>query len=188
MNDFHPQRAWQPEYTPNFSMPLATGETEGRVKNSSEVNFEFSLKKLLPNLKNIFWHAIKKEHTTFAKLEENISTLQDMFLEEMQRATQLHKYTLDEKITLRLDKAGQLGLHGEHINHELLQMMLENSPELSNIFRELAIQSELLRDTESIMKLISECEANRVYNAARRTGKAHYQISIKGDMSHFYFG
>ncbi|MDR1125582.1 MAG: hypothetical protein LBM64_05920, partial [Deltaproteobacteria bacterium] len=60
--------------------------------------------------------------------------------------------------------------------------------ELSSAFREIASQSELLRDVSNISKVIGAQTGLASYqNSYHQPQDSAYQISLKGEMSHFYF-
>jgi hypothetical protein len=148
-----------------------------------------SLSTLLPRLQDLLSVMNRRDGNVLQSVKDNISCLQDAFVESMSDILTTEKLDLSQKITLRLDKDQLLKIAGEHPYKEKIENILAERPGLSVAFREIASQSELLRDMNNIGKLIGARNGISAYqnSSAAAYEKSSYQVSIKGEMSHFYF-
>ncbi|MDR2050789.1 MAG: hypothetical protein LBQ63_03355 [Deltaproteobacteria bacterium] len=148
-----------------------------------------SLSTLLPHLQGMLSVMNRREGNVLQSVKDNISRLQDAFVESMSDILTKEGLDLSQKITLRLDKDQLLKITGEHPDKEKVENILAERPELSVAFREIASQSELLRDMSNIEKLIGARNGISAYqsNSSAAYENSRYQVSIKGEMSHFYF-
>ncbi len=117
-------------------------------------------------------------------LSDNIARLQDQFIETLYTRFSEAGIDLEYKMTLRLGKNAALCLAGEHPEKQTISSLLEKMPDLSQAFNEIAAQSAALRNIQNLQSLlaVAENEENSTHPLY-----ATYQISLKGDMSHFYF-
>lgn len=121
-------------------------------------------------------------------LKERAGTLQEGFLDRLYTQLDSSGINLEEKVTLRLNDEGRLITSGEHPQKEQLNAMLDQSPELANMFRDIASHSELIRDIGNIRKTVSARSQMQQYEAtAQNNPVSVYQLSLKGGMSHFFF-
>mgnify|MGYP003623762405 CR=1 FL=1 len=154
----------------------------------SQLTDQAGLSSLVPRLQNILRAIDHPEDNVVQALGNNISSLQDAFVDEVYASLSSAGIDLTEKITLRLDGANRLGLTHEHPEKERIETALAGNPALSEAFSEIASQSELLRDVNNIGKVISARTGLQNYQNANATAPSNsYQISMKGEMSHFYF-
>lgn len=174
---------YMPEAYDNFA-PAAMGrETLQEVTDQSKLSI------VAPQI-----HAMLSEMTEPGKnilgtLSNNIDKLQDGFIDTLYAALAEEKVDLSEKITLRLDPNGALAVTGSHPEKERVEATLAANPALSGAFREIAAQSEVLRDITNIGKVMTR-QANSSACSASEAGSPLspvYQMSLKGEMSHFYF-
>ena len=163
-------------------------QNDVRLDSLSKITDSASLSALVPRLQNLLAVIDHPDDNLLKAMSDNISRLQDAFVETVYATLGHNSFDLNEKITLRLDKNEQLQLLGEHPEKERLNDLLGNMPELSSAFKEIASQSEILRDVGNIGKVIHQNSGINAYrNMAGINTNANYQISIKGEMSHFYF-
>lgn len=154
----------------------------------SRVTDKASLSSLAPKLQNILQAIDHPDNNVLQAMSDNISNLQDVFVEAVSQTLGAEGIDLSNKITLRLDQAGELGLTGDHPEKDQIESALAKAPELSSAFREIASQSELLRDVSNISKVIGAQTGLASYqNSYNQPQETAYQISLKGEMSHFYF-
>ncbi len=158
-------------------------------KNLSKVTDTAALSNLLPKLKGLLDAMDQPEGNVLQSISGNISSLQDAFIDTMYNTIGQEGVDFSHKMTLRLDAENNLVLAGEHPDKEKVEGLLAARPELSTAFKEIAAQSELLRDVSNIGKVIGTHSGIEAYrNMGSMQSNASYQFSIKGDMSHFYFG
>lgn len=117
-------------------------------------------------------------------LSDNIARLQDQFIETLYILFTEAGIGLEHKMTLRLGPNSTLCLAGDHPDKQAISSLLEKMPGLSRAFNEIAAQSAALRNIQNLQSLlaVAENEEETVHPLY-----ATYQISLKGDMSHFYF-
>lgn len=117
-------------------------------------------------------------------LSDNISRLQDQFIETLYTRFTEAGIGLENKMTLRLGQNATLCLAGDHPEKQAVATLLERMPDLSRAFNEIAAQSAALRNIQNLQSLlaVAESDEDNVHPLY-----ATYQISLKGDMSHFYF-
>ena len=147
----------------------------------------FSL--VAPRLKEVLDKMVEPKDNILETLADNISRLQDGFVDAL--------YTLFKdadadtilahKITLTLNDEGRLRVAGEHPHKEAVETLLEESPELSNAFLELASQSLALRHLSSLRTVVQGNTEIPGLFFPPDPAEAVYLISLKGDMNHFYF-
>jgi hypothetical protein len=147
-----------------------------------------SLSSLLPRLQNIIATLDQPGGNVLDGISDNISRLQDAFVESLYGAASNEGIDFGQKLTMRLDENECLTVIGEHPDKDRLEELLGNRPELSAAFKEISTQSELLKDMSNIGKIIGSRSGLAGYqNVMNRHVQASYQFSLKGDMSHFYF-
>ena len=143
---------------------------------------------VLPKLQALLHSLHQPNCDVMETLAHNITGLQQSFAETLYEGLCRLGIDLSLKITLRLDKEAQLVLVNEHPDYEAITTLLVCHPELSAAFAEIAAQSAALRDLRSLSTMILYPDAASGYSAVTsRPGENAYQISMKGDMNHFYF-
>lgn len=144
---------------------------------------------VLPKLQAVLHPLRQPDCDLMETLAHNINGLQQHFAETLYEELCRLGISLSIKITLRLDKEAQLVLvNNEHPDYEAITTLLVCHPELSAAFAEIAAQSATLRDLRSLSTMMLYPDAASGYSAiTSRPGNASYQISLKGDMNHFYF-
>jgi hypothetical protein len=123
-----------------------------------------------------------------AMLSESIVRMQDDFLREL--CTDLKERGVDpaSKLTLRLDEDAQLEAVGDDQAGAAAEDILAYRPELTELFTETAVRAALLRGLQDLCNAVRHERAVDIYTALNAgAGASCYQVSIKGDMSHFYF-
>ncbi|MDR1126103.1 MAG: hypothetical protein LBM64_08640, partial [Deltaproteobacteria bacterium] len=143
-----------------------TAQSAPTLSQLSRVTDKASLSSLAPKLQNILQAIDHPDNNVLQAMSDNISNLQDVFVEAVSHTLGAAGIDLSHKVTLRLNQAGELGPAGEHPEKERIEAALAKAPELSSAFREIASQSELLRDVSNISKVIGA-----------QTGLASYQNS-----------
>jgi flagellin-specific chaperone FliS len=180
-------------YAKNLKENLREKETSTApaISALSQVTDKASLSGLAPRLQGILKALEQPEGNVMQAVSENVSSLQDVFVDALYLALDSEGINLSQKLTLRLDTASeteQLVVAGEHPDSEQINAALAGVPELSSAFKEIAAQSELLRDVGNIGKVIGSRGLAGYENASQQARDSAYQISMKGEMSHFYFG
>jgi hypothetical protein len=121
-------------------------------------------------------------------LSSNVAALQEGFIDRLYAVLSENGIDLSQKLTLRLNAGGSLAVAGNRPDKEAVENALRGQPALSAAFGEIASQSELLRDISNINKVMTRrTGAERYAETWATPGAAVYQMSLKGDMSHFYF-
>lgn len=155
----------------------------------AEVTDNAALSTLAPRLQNILSNLNQRDGSLLQHLSDNISRLQDAFVEAIYSCLEGENLDLSQKITLRLNRDQALSLAVAHPDEEKIELLLDRHPELSAAFKEIASQSEILRDMSNIEKLIGIAhEDSLCRELPGQAAPPGYQVSIKGEMSHFYFG
>lgn len=121
-------------------------------------------------------------------LADNITRLQDSFMEDLSEGLKTMNADTSAKLTLRLDEQARLTVAGDHPDCRAVSELLARNPEFSAAFAEIAAQSAALRDLRSLHTMVLYASAPHSYSElASGPGETVYQLSLKGDMSHFYF-
>jgi hypothetical protein len=121
-------------------------------------------------------------------LAGNITRLQDSFMEKLYADLETIDADLSSKLTLRLNDQALLSVAGEHPDREAIQSLLCLHPEFSAALTEIATQSVALRNLRSLRALASSASSASGYAVlSSRPGENAYQVSLKGDMNHFYW-
>lgn len=121
-------------------------------------------------------------------LADNISRLQDAFLGALYTELDAMGVNLSAKLTLRLNSETQLTVSGEHPDAKAISGLLVQHPEFSVAFTEIAAQSAALRDLRSLHAMVLCASSPRAYAVlSSYPGETSYQLSLKGEMNHFYF-
>lgn len=163
-----------------------TAESEkaslGRLTDS------ISLSSVDPKLRSVLEEISEQGGNMLETLENNVENLQEGFLQTL--SSQLHRRGVDlqEKLTLRLTNE-KLAIQGFHPDGDRVLATLEENPELESAFKEIATQSGLARDIRNIRSVVSSTSsvAQYAHVAEQSDSNNHYQMSMRGAMSHFYF-
>jgi hypothetical protein len=154
----------------------------------AHVTDKAGLSALTPKLQNILQAIDNPEGNVLQAISNNISSLQDAFVAALAGTLEAAGIDVSHKITLRLNQTEALTAAGEHPDKERLEKVLGQNRELAAAFKEISSQSEVLRDVDNIGKVIGLSAGISGYqNSARLAQNTTYQISLKGEMSHFYF-
>lgn len=182
----------------NLMMTLSTsreGEASSRGASGTEsaslgnIIDEARLSSLSPRLRSVLGQISEQGGSTIEALENNVTSLQSGFISTLHAKLEESGIDLSEKLTLKLDAPSQLVVASSHPQADAVQKVLDDSPELSEAFGEIASQSEIIRDIGNIQRVLSTRGgvANYAREEARDTGPSSYQVSLKGAMSHFCF-
>lgn len=153
-----------------------------------QVTDQASLSELAPRIQAVLSEIAGSENNVLQQLTNNIDRLQDGFIDTLYGALSQENIDLNEKMTLRLGSDGMLTVAGDHADKGKVDKILAENPALSSAFSEIASQSEVLRDISNINKVMTRQTGAEAYAAgAEKTPYSIYQMSLKGDMSHFYF-
>lgn len=165
--------------------------------NSGPAMEEISFASIIPELQTMFSQATRpcgsgrmaqSGTDLMESLSANITVLQDHFTDKLYRALKQIGVDTSRKLTLRLDDSATLTLSGDHPEKNAIQSLLGQNPEFSAVFTEIAAQSALLRDLRSLYTMALYERAGDSYSAlAASPGECIYQLSLKGEMNHFYF-
>lgn len=185
----------QPGVMPSPGEVPAPGAREGSAANAGEsgtlqeVTDQAKLSALAPRIQAMFSQGAGSGGNVADTLSTNIEKLQDGFVETLYAVFYKENISVSQKITLRLDDRSRLTVAGEHPEKEHINSVLAEHSALSSAFGEIASQSEVLRDIANINKVITRHTGMEAYTSAGfdRSPMSAYQISMKGDMSHFYF-
>jgi hypothetical protein len=144
---------------------------------------------VLPKLQAVFESIRHQDDNLLEHLEDNIAELQENFAELLHEQLLRREVDLSEKITLRLDNNARLVLVGEHPDSASILGLLGSHEEFSLAFAEIAAQSAALRDLRSLTALLLGTDsAGSMYASLNSLpGENTYQVSLKGEMNHFYF-
>lgn len=169
----------------------AGGNATGSVSRETlqEVTDQTKLSTLAPRIQAMLNEAAGAGGNVLETLSSNIDRLQEGFLNTLYTALAEENIDLTEKLTLRLESDGALSVAGEHPERERMERILEEQPALSEAFGEIASQSEVMRDIANINKVMTRQTGMEAY-ASQHGAKSSfsvYQMSLKGEMSHFYF-
>ncbi|MDL2306404.1 hypothetical protein LJC48_00030 [Desulfovibrio sp. OttesenSCG-928-C06] len=176
------------QYVENIQPRRENAQDTSTASALSQLTDQASLSALAPRLQNILKAIDHPDDNVMQALSSNISSLQDAFVDEIYTSLAAQGIDLSEKITLQLNAENQLTLAQEHADKEKIEAALAGKPELSEAFSEIASQSELLRDVSNIGKVIGERTGLQSYQSASNAASNNsYKISMKGEMSHFYF-
>ncbi|MDR2801213.1 MAG: hypothetical protein LBB52_08145 [Desulfovibrio sp.] len=113
------------------------------------------------------------------QLSDSLSRLQDDFLKILNAGLERCGADLSAKRTLRLDGSARLVCVGDDPQRQDVEKLLASDPRLASVFAEISARAVLLRALRDLH--------NAVFQIASEGGVGSYQLSLKGDMSHFYF-
>ena len=171
-----------------ITVPEAQYAKKIKISELSQLTDGASLSTLVPRIQAVINEIAGSDDNVLDTLTANVSSLQDGFIDTLYSLLAQNDVDLSKKLTLRLDKNGSLTIAGEHPDTDTVENLLQSRPDLSAAFREIASQSELMRDIRNISKLIHRQAGQEQYaRMAEDDGSATYRMSLKGDMSHFYF-
>jgi hypothetical protein len=154
----------------------------------SHITDKASLSALTPQLQGILQAIDNPEGNVLQAISDNIANLQDAFVTALAGTLETASIDISHKVTLRLNQEEALTVAGEHPDKDRLEKILAQNRELAAAFKEIASQSEVLRDVGNIGKVIGMSTGVSSYqNSGRPAQNTTYQISLKGEMSHFYF-
>ena len=159
------------------------------AESLQEVTDHAKFSTLAPRIRAALDEISGSENNVLDTLVGNVQKLQDGFIETLYTTLSKENVDLSQKMTLKLGADSILTVAGEHPEKERVNQILTENPTLSTAFGEIASQSEVLRDIANISKVVTRHTGVDAYAAASR-GKPSstiYQMSLKGDMSHFYF-
>ncbi|CAK7014774.1 MAG: hypothetical protein DELT_02211 [Desulfovibrio sp.] len=177
-----PGEVFAPE--PRENIPANTQERE----SLQTVTDQASLSELAPRIQAVLSEISGSDNNVLQKLSNNVDRLQEGFIETLYTALSQENIDLNQKMTLRLDGNGALTVAGDHAEKEQVERILSENPALSTAFSEIASQSEVLRDITNINKVMTrQVGADAYADGAGKTPFSVYQMSLKGEMSHFYF-
>ena len=155
--------------------------------NLQQITAQTRLSTLTPRIEAVLREMTGPSGTLLTALSCNVEALQEGFIEALYSVFVEEKIDLSEKITLRLH-AGTLVVSDEHVHKEQMNAVLASNPDLSAAFREIASQSEILRDIGNITKVMNrQAKETLPISTCDKSIYSVYQMSLKGEMSHFYF-
>jgi len=121
-------------------------------------------------------------------LSGNITLLQESFMHTLYTKLQRLGVDTSNKLSLRLNDEARLVVTGKHPDEQVINKLLSSDDTLVEAFVEIATQSAALRDLRSLRTLTMYDRASDAYSAlAAGPGECIYQLSLKGEMNHFYF-
>ena len=164
-------------------------QTSAAGESLQEVTDQAKLSALVPRIRAALDEIAGSENNVLDTLSGNVQKLQDGFIETLYTTLSKESVNLSQKMTLRLNADSILTVAGDHQEKERVNAILAENPALSTAFGEIASQSEVLRDIVNINKVVTRHTGVDAYTAAanRRPPSTVYQMSLKGEMSHFYF-
>ena len=154
-----------------------------------EVTDQAKLSTVAPRIQAILSEVAGENGNVLQTLSSNVDRLQEGFLDTLYTALSDKNISLSEKLTLRLDSGKTLAVAGDHPEKERVEQVLNEQPALCEAFSEIASQSEVMRDIANINKVMTRQTGMEAYASANQVQSsfAVYQMSLKGEMSHFYF-
>lgn len=174
--------------------PGADRKTESSPKPSptgelAKLTDSASLSSVGPRLRSMLEQLSGQEGNVLEALENNVTNLQDGFLNTLHQRLDQSGISLDAKITLSMGEDNTIDVGGDHPDKERIANLIAGDTELKQAFSELASQSEVIRDIRNIRKVVSSRTGIGGYEDADVTPETSvYQVSLKGALSHFYFG
>ena len=154
----------------------------------SQVASSAAFSSVLPKLQAGLEHMDQPGAGLIDILTDNISRLQDSFMDALYAGLRKMDADLSAKLTLRLDDQARLTVAGEHPDCEAISALLDLQSEFSAVFTEIAAQSAALRDLRSLRTMVLYASSAHSYSVlASGPGETVYQLSLRGDMNHFYF-
>ena len=178
---------------PDVALPVLLEEDIGACAVDDEsplsrVTGSAAFSSILPRLQAALEQMDRPGAAMLDVLTDNITRLQDSFMESLYTGLQEMNADLSAKLTLRLDEQARLTVAGEHPDCEVVGALLSRRPEFSAAFAEIAAQSAALRDLRSLHTMVLYASSAHSYSVlASGPGETVYQVSLKGDMNHFYF-
>jgi hypothetical protein len=179
---------------------LVSGTREGRqspspADNARSENDELlratdaaRLSRLAPRIRAVLEEMAGPESNVPETLSSNIGKLQESFIEGLYSVLSEEAVDFSSKLTLHLNEDNALAVAGTHPDKEKVENALAGRPALAAVFREIASQSELLRDISNISKVMTrQTGIERYARSGTASSFAVYRMSLKGEMSHFYF-
>ncbi|MDL2317246.1 hypothetical protein LJC59_09305 [Desulfovibrio sp. OttesenSCG-928-A18] len=147
-----------------------------------------SFSSLAPAIQDLCERANRAEARLADSLSANVARLQEAFIESLYEALSALDVDTGTKLTLRLNNRAVLVLSGEHPDKERIGELLARNPEFGEAFAEIAAQSAALRDLRNLCSLARHVESEAACTAlSALPGENMYQVSLKGEMNHFYF-
>lgn len=164
-------------------------QQQGGRETLQEVTDQANLSSIAPKIQAMLNAMAGSENNVFDTLSDNIDRLQEGFIDTLYTVLSEENIDLSQKMTLRLDAENTLVVAGEHPEKARVDATLAGHPALSGAFGEIAAQSEVLRDITNINTVMTRQTGMGAYSAAERgaLSASVYQMSLKGEMSHFYF-
>ena len=178
---------------PDAVLPLSPEEDIGAPEAADECSLSriastAAFSSVLPRLQAALEQMDQPGAAMLDVLTDNITRLQDSFMENLYGGLKDMNADLSAKLTLRLDEQARLAVAGEHPDREAISVLLSRHPEFSAAFTEIAAQSAALRDLRSLHTMVLYASPAHSYSVlASGPGETVYQVSLKGDMNHFYF-
>lgn len=178
---------------PDAVLPVLLEEDIGACEAADEsplsrMTGSAAFSSILPRLQAALDHMDQPGSAMLDVLTDNITRLQDSFMEALYAALKETNADLSAKLTLRLDDQTRLTVTGEHPDCEAISALLALHPEFSAAFTEIAAQSAALRDLRSLRTMVLYASSAHSYSVlASGPGETVYQLSLKGEMNHFYF-
>lgn len=144
---------------------------------------------ILPYIKSLFASGeCRTDEDLIHRLADTIYTLQDIFLEALYDALQEADITTDDKLTLHLDDKARLVPTADCPQKAAIRHLLTERPEFTSLFVEIAAQSAALEHLRSLYTMSLYDSVQEGYTALLNTqNERRYQLSLKGEMNHFYF-
>lgn len=129
---------------------------------------------------------------TVTELEMIIALSQEVFLERLYARLAADELKLCEKVSFCLNADGKLVASNPDEKDNVIEKSLSNDGTLAVFFAEIAWRSELLRNLKKLCELValgSACPSQRAQwvGSMADEKRSVYQLTIKGEMSHFYF-
>ncbi len=171
------------------SYPLSASHAqESETKVLAELTKQASFACIAPKILKGLQGMSCPENDVIQRLGENVRALQDVFVDLFYKIVADMNVDMSYKVVLRLDKKFFLCVEGDHPNKEKISEALGSEPYISSLFAEIASQSAVLRNLQNICNMLTlskpvEILGNRLLPPA----ETKYQVSLKGEMNHFYF-
>ncbi len=141
-----------------------------------------------PKLKAALEYTDQPGATVLDILTDNIQRLQDAFVDTLYSFFERNAVNLNHKLTLHLNENAMLTVSGDHPEKDRLNSLLPSCTDLATAFMELASQSSALRDLHNLQTMVMHNMASdRPVRLAAPGNDPAYQMSVKGEMNHFYF-
>ena len=181
MNNTYPSGS---SHIPHFPVSQQTFDPNNELNKPNIEASPILAPPLSPDIISMLEDICNRGSYVIEPLSIHVYALQELFLNTLYSKLEEANIDTNTKITLFLNKKGNLVVQGDHPQKEEIDLMLTANPALTSVFIELSSNSELARDIININRVFSSINDQDSPYDERACG---YHLSLKGGMSHFFF-